>query len=534
MSYRDLSPQAFEALTRAHFRRVTLSRRQALIGAGAALGAFGLPNLALAQPTPGGVLRVGRADEPDLLDPHNTSLAVSSMTMDLIFEPLARRDVDANIIPGLAESWEFTNENKTLVFNLKPGALFHDGTPMDAEAVAWTAMRHIDPDRASQSRHFLGPLERVEVIDATTVAYHYTDPFVPVWVGLTLGYCAPMPRGPVEELGDRFGRQPVGGGPFRFVSWSPDRGIRLERNAEYGPVGPPPALDAVEFLHYPEDSTRLAAFDTGEINAIFFASSVPIDAVRRLRNDPDANLMQRPAQMMRALTFNQSRAPFDNPRVRQAIAHAVDPEAVVAFALDGNAQVATSMLASQIPGHDPEAGPTHGQAYDPARAREILAEEGLGDGFTCSMICDDVAVIRRTAEVIQAQLAEVGVTLTIDSMPLAQRVAVSAQGEHDMLIATYSFSEADIVFVALHSTGALNRMFVDDPWLDEMTARQRVTADPEARQQMLDEIQAHVLREAYWKPLFEPLNFALAAPEVGNAELSAGGILIVQDLYLQS
>lgn len=525
MSLRDLSPEAFDSLTRETVRRFAISRRRMMLGSAALAAGLGLPRIGFGQePQPGGVMRVGRAEEPDTLDPHNTTLSVSSMTMDLIYEPLARLDYDNNLVPGLAESWEFTNENRTLVFTLKPGALFHDGTPMDAEAVAWTVARHIDPDNASPSMFFLGPIEGAEVIDDLTVAYHYSDPFVPVWVGLTLGYCAPISPAAVEALGDRFGREPVGGGPFRFVSWSPDRGLRMERNEDYGPINPPPALDAVEFTHYPEDSTRIAAFETGEINAIFHGSSVPLDAVRRLRGNPDLELIERPAQMMRALVFNQSREPFDNPEVRKAFAHAVDIDRIIAFALDGQAARAVSPIASAIPGFNPDVEAA-GYAYDPDRAREILEAEGYGDGLSVTLLCNDTAVIRRTAEVVQAQLGEIGVEVTIESMPIAQWSAVSSQGNHDMVISTYSYPDADVVFTALHSTGSLTRTFADNPELDALIAEQRITVDEDARQALLDEIQTIVVSEAYWKPLFEPLNFAVIDTEIQGAILTGNGII---------
>ena len=276
----------------------------------------------------------------------------------------------------------------------------------------------MSPATASPSAFFLGPIERTEVINPTTVAYHYKEPFVPIWVGLTLGYTAPLSRKAVEALGDRFGRQPIGAGPFRFVSWSPDRGIRFERYKDYK-VGPMPNIDAVEFLHYPEDATRLAALETGEINAIYSGQSVPLDAVRRLKGRDDITLIQRPAQMMRALAFNQKLAPTNNPDVRKALCHAVDPQRVVAFALDNNAKAATAPLPSTIKGFSEKAA-SKGYPFAPDKARAMLAAAGHGNGLQLKMIVNDTPPIRRTAEIIQAQLRDVGVTVTVESMPIGQ------------------------------------------------------------------------------------------------------------------
>ncbi|WP_417584651.1 ABC transporter substrate-binding protein [Pelagibacterium sp.] len=534
MSLTKLSPKEFDALARDYAKRFSISRRGFLAGS-AAMGAaagIGLPGIALAQEATG-ILRVGRAQEPDTLDPHRTTLSVSSTTMDLIYEPLARRDYDGNVVPGLAESWEFSNENRTLTFKLKPGAVFHDGTPCDAEAVAWTVARHLDPEAASPSAFFLGPLERAEAIDAQTVAYHFTEPFVPVWVGLTLGYSAPISPTAVEALGDDFGRQPVGSGPFKFVSWSTDRGIRLDGFAGYEAIATPPRIEALEFIHYPEDSTRIAAFETGEINAIYTSGAVPLDAVRRLRQNPDATVIERPAQMMRALVFNQQRTPFDNADVRKAFAHAIDIERLIAFALDGNAVPAYSPISSAISGYSP-ATAEQGYGYDPEAARQLLADAGHGDGLSVTLVANDTPIIRRTAEIIQAQLAEIGVEILIETLPIAQWSAQTALGEQDMVISTYSYSDADIVYPVLHTTGALERTFHENGELDAMIEEQRITVDPDARQEILDAIQELVVSQAYWKPLFEPLNFAIVANNVIDAQMNTAGELRPDLLAVES
>jgi peptide/nickel transport system substrate-binding protein len=530
MQLSDLSPAEFDKLTQDHLRQQMISRRGVLLGGAAASAAAMLGTPAFAQAKKGGTFRVGRSEEPDTLDPHKTTLSISSMTMQSIYEPLARRDVNGNVVPALAERWEFSNGNKTVTFFLKPGGTFHDGTPVDAEAVAWTVARHTSPATASPSAFFLGPIERAEVVNPTTVAYHYKEPFVAIWVGLTLGYCAPISKKAVETLGDRFGRQPVGAGPFRFVSWSPDRGIRLERYKDYK-YGPTPNIDAVEFLHYPEDATRLAALETGEINAIYSGQSVPLDAIRRVRGRDNVVLIQRPAQMMRALAFNQKLAPTNNPDVRKALCHAVDPQRVVAFALDNNAKVATAPLPSTIKGFSEAAG-SKGYPFDPAKARAMLAAAGVGSGLTLKMIVNDTPPIRRTAEIIQAQLKDVGVTVTVESMPIGQWSVISKKGEHHLAISTYSYPDPDIVFPVFHSTGALNRTFQDSKELDTLIEQQRISFNETERQRLLDRIQETIIADAYWKPLFEPLNFALVDKSVQGAAMNTEGDILSPSISL--
>ena len=385
MSLEDLSPRRFMALTEAYARRHTLSRRATLAGLAAAAVA---PRMALAQtPKRGGTLRVGRVEEPDTLDPHKTSLSVANATMSMIYEPLARRDADGKVAPGVAEAWEFRDNNRTVVFHLRKGVTFHDGSPCDAAACAFTVNRMLDKATASPTVFLLGPIDGVEVIDPLTVAYKFKQPFVPMWVGLTLAYCGILPPDAVQKLGTGFGRSPVGAGPFRFVSWSPDGGIRFARNDAYT-CGPVAWLDGVQLTQYPEDATRVAALQSGEINAMFTGQSVPLDRVRSLRGDSDVRLEQRVSQSTRALCFNQSLKPMDDLRVRQAICHGVDAARVVALALDGNASVAYGGLASAIPGYDKHVEDL-AYRYDPAKAKELLAAAGINAGTELKLICNN-------------------------------------------------------------------------------------------------------------------------------------------------
>src|SRR5690606_29804694 len=167
----------------AHARNWARSNRRGFlrgIGAGAAAaamlpGAFGA-GAAFAQQA-GGTLRIARGQESDTLDPHKTSLLVAHEIAWQIYDSLIYLDEAGTVYPGLALSWEFSNENKTVTFKLRPGVTFHDGTPFNAEAVAKTVARHQAPETASPNAFLLGPLEKVEAIDDLTVAYHYTSPF---------------------------------------------------------------------------------------------------------------------------------------------------------------------------------------------------------------------------------------------------------------------------------------------------------------------------------------------------------------------
>jgi peptide/nickel transport system substrate-binding protein len=162
----------------------------------------------------------------------------------------------------------------------------------------------------------------------------------------------------------------------------------------------------------------------------------------------------------------------------------------------------------------------------------MLAAAGVGSGLTLKMIVNDTPPIRRTAEIIQAQLKDVGVTVTVESMPIGQWSVISKKGEHHLAISTYSYPDADIVFPVFHSTGALNRTFQDSKELDTLIEQQRVAFDEGERQRILDRIQETIIADAYWKPLFEPLNFALVDKSVQGAAMNTEGDIMSPTISL--
>ena len=526
-----LAARRFQALTEAYLGRHLASRR-GLLGSLAAAAALGIRPAQAQAPRRGGVLRLGRAEEPDTFDPHKAISAIGSATMLMFLEPPARIDGQGKLVPGFAESWEFADQNRTIIFHLRREATFHDGTAADAAAVVYTVRRHLDPATASPTRSLLGSLQQADALDAWTVAYHYKEPFVPVWLGLTSAYCGIISPTATEAAKGQIGRRPVGSGPFRFRSWTPDAGLRVERFEGYKPR-PAALVDAIESVQYPEDGTRLAALESGEISGVYFGQSVPPDRVRGLRGRSDINLLSNSAQSMRAIAFNQSRPPMNDPKVRQALSHAVDAAKVIALGLDGNAKVALGPLASTITGASSMVE-QWGYRPDQARARQLLAEAGAGAGLTLRMLTNDSPAIRRTAEVVAAQLQEVGVTLATQSVPLAEWVALSKRGDQHLTYTTYSYSDADVLYLYFHSSGSLNRNFTENTELDEMLAAQRIEFDPAKRQALLDRIQETVVKGAYWIPLFEPLSFAAFAPSVHGAALRVDGDIDFTTVWLDA
>jgi ABC-type transport system substrate-binding protein len=221
---------------------------------------------------------------------------------------------------------------------------------------------------------------------------------------------------------------------------------------------------------------------------------------------------------------------MDNPKVRQAIAHAVNPEMIVAIALNNTAVVAKSPLPSSVLGQV-NVTDEFGFGHDPEKARALLKEEGV-EGLKINMLCNDTAPIRRTAEVIQQQLNEVGIELALNIMPTGQYAVEMRKGEQDLTLATYTYAEADVLYLFFEKSSALNTSFHKDDELNEMVVAQRREVDWDKRKAILADIQKRIVENVYWLPLFEPNYFAAVTAEVQDARLAADGEIQPQTIWL--
>ncbi|MEQ9815291.1 MAG: ABC transporter substrate-binding protein, partial [Azospirillaceae bacterium] len=519
-----------------------LSRRNLLRTGGTFAAAAALMtdpfHQALAQ-NRGGHLIIGRSQGSDTMDNQKAALVASSEVQAHIYDPLAVIDPRTGVVhPSLAVSWEFVNDNRSIVFNLRPGVTFHDGTPFNAQAVEATVRRHLDPATGSPTRFILGPIESAVAEDEMTVIYNYTQPYVAVWVGFLIPYASPHSPTAVERYGDDFGRNPVGTGPFRFVSWDANDVITLERNPDRDWASPayenPGAawIDSAEYRTIPEAQTRVASLISGEIDLIAGSNAVPLESIRQLESTPGLRVVSQPALGSHGVVFSQNRPPMDDVRVRRAISHALEREKVLVFALDGNGQVATSPLASSYAQYDP-ATAEYGHSYDPDAARALLAEAGHGEGLQLTMLTLDSEIPRTLAEVLQGDLAAVGVELEIVSLPNAEYGAVRNQGEYDLVYMSYSYSDADIVNFLFAHGSALNLGNVENERLDQLVREQRTEFDPERRREMIHEVQRITVGEAYWLPVIEA-NIVAAMRDTVSINMTAAGTLILNDVQMES
>jgi ABC-type transport system substrate-binding protein len=365
-------------------------------------------------PRHGGVLRFALRGEPSTLDPHRGGSGTDHMSLYPLYDTLVRFDANLNPQPGLAESWE-TPDPKTIVFTLRKNVKFHDGTPFNAEAVKYNITRA--QDKAMPVATELTAIEAVEVVDPSRVRLRLKHPDASLILTFTDRAGMMVSPTAAEKLGERFGRNPVGAGEFRFVKWTPGDSVRVERFADFWEK-PRPFLDGLELKIMPDGATRLAALRSGQVD---FIMEIPQQDFEGVKGERGLRTYERISLAYWRIFLNMAKAPLDKKAAREAINLALDRDAFVRSIAFGLGEAHATPFPSVHWASHPAMKPF---PYDPARARAKLAEAGLPNGFTFDMVLEAAPEHVRRAEVIQAQLAQVGIKVDLKPMELVKGVSM--------------------------------------------------------------------------------------------------------------
>ncbi len=373
------------------------------------------------EPVYGGVLRYpGASRSFDNMDPAFSVETGFREPMFAIFDNIVRLESDGTVKPQLAESWDVSNNGKTITFHIRKGMKFHDGTTLDAGAIKWNFDRFLDPDVGSvRKKELVPPLESVELVDDYTLRMQLETPSRGFLALLTQRHGSIASPTAVEKLdsyaehtGD-FGANPVGAGPFKFKEWLVDRRIVVERFDGYWDKGKP-YLDGVDFPIVGDWAIQFAMLRTGEIDMMM--EMRPGDVILAERN-PSIRVIEQKGTRVRYILFQTDEEPWNNKALREAFAYAIDRETAVDVLYRGMATPAYIPI-----------GPVYGEWFDPTikvheyspeKAREKLAEAGYADGFTYKHRCKMQALESDWCEFVQSMLGDVGIKAEIVGTPSA-------------------------------------------------------------------------------------------------------------------
>ena len=355
-------------------------------------------------------ITVGMQLESPHLDPTSAAAgAIDSVLYSNVFEGLTRFGSDGSVNPGLAKSWEISEDGLTYTFTLHSGVTFHDGTTMDSEDVKFSLDRARAEDSANAQKGLFANIAFVDVIDPLTVKVTLSTPTGNFLFNMAWGDAVIVAPESIEGIK----QTPIGTGAFRFDNWVQGDSISLVRNADYW--GTPAKLEKATFKFISDPTAAFAAMMAEDVDA--FTGFPAPENLPQFDADPRFNVLVGSTEGETILSTNNKMPPFDNPKVRAAVAHAIDRQAIIDGAMFGYGTPIGSHFAPHNPAYVDLTG---NSSYDPAKAKALLAEAGMADGFKTTLKLPPPSYARRGGEIIAAQLREVGIETEISNLEWAQ------------------------------------------------------------------------------------------------------------------
>ncbi len=399
--------------------------RTTLLLAACALGACSQP-----QRDPN-TARIGIALEPPNLDPTaGAAAAIDEVVYANIFEGLTRIDENGNVLPSLAARWDVSEDRLIYTFYLKSDVRFHDGSSFDAADVKYSLDRARGPASTNAQKALFEPISDVAVIDQATVRVTLSRPVSDFL--FNMGWGDAVIVGP--ESAATNASKPVGTGPYKFSRWLKGTQIELVRNADYSPIAGAKPLDKIVFLVIPDASAAYAALLAGDVHS--FPNFPAPELLPQIEGDPRFEIAIGTTEGETILAINNTRPPFDDVRVRRAIAHAINRKALI----DGVGQGYGTPIGSHFAPHNKAYVDLTGRyPYDAARARTLLTEAGHAGGIRASLKLPPVVYARRGGEIIAAELRAIGIEAKIENIEWAQWLdQVFTRGDFDLTIVSHT------------------------------------------------------------------------------------------------
>lgn len=484
------------------------------------------------------ILVFARGGDSTSLDFASNSDGEASRVTKNIFDSLLDYERDSfEVVPNLAKDWEIEDDGKRYIFYLEEGVKFHDGTDFNAEAVKINFERWADPEHeyafiddgytyALYGTMFGGykgdeghVIEEINVLGDYEVEFVLKEPLGFFLQNMAMHYFAITSPAALEEYGPAINENPVGTGPFKFVSWTKDDRIVLEKFEDYRIDGLP-KLDQVIYQVIPDNAARLIALRSGEVDVI---DDVNPDDAATIEAEDGLELHVRGANNVGFLGFNVEKEPLDNKDVRQAINYAVDTQSIVDALYAGYAEQSVNLIPPNYLGHNDELEP---YAYDPDKAKELLAKAGLEDGFEIDLWVMPVSRPympdpEKVAEIVQNNLADVGITVKIVREEWAPYLEKTSNGDQELYLLGWSGSNGDPDYFfssLLHgdAIGGENRSFWENEKVNDLLDQAQVSVDQDERADLYKEAQVIIQEEAPMVNLVHSTPLVAARSEVKN------------------
>ena len=430
----------------------------------------------------------------DSLHPYAYTSSPQYSIWQHMIEPLVEVDYGKKQYRGvLAESWEF-HGNKW-VFRLRKGVRFHDGTPFIAKDVIHSIQR-IKSDKQSMQAPGLLDVTEMQALDDHTVVFMTEVPNAVLLDRLDNRFM--ISKAAADMHGDQADQNPLGTGPYKFVSWQRDGNLVLTRNDDYW--GAKPAIKEIVVKRVKEDAGRVAGLLAGQGDVI---NNVPVEELSRFEKHPRVRAEKAEGLRMYFLAMNVTYKPFDNKLVRQAFNYAVDPTAIIKHIYEGNGFVMNGPTGSNVIGYDPK---IKRYPYNPKKAKELLAKAGFGDGLEVKLYFspDRYPKAREVCQVIADQLAKAGVRTELVSQEFV--IFWGKEGVNGGKLPFYYVGrpaiDADTVYDQYFRSGKSKRIEYKNPDLDKIIDEEQKTGDQKKRVALLQQAGRIIMEDAPFVPLY--------------------------------
>lgn len=479
--------------------------------------------------TSGGTLTIARPTDAVGLDPKVETTSPGNWVMSNIYENLVKLDTDLTFQPALAESWEQVEPDRWR-FNLRQGVKFHDGTDFTAEAVKFSIERQKDPDNPGRSASNLRPIVAVEVVDDVTVDIVTDGEYGPLLNIISLVYATGIVSpAAVEQYGEDFTLNPVGTGPFQFVEWKTNDQIVIERFDDYW--GDPAPLERIIYRVIPEESARMLALETGEVQMVMAPAPSQLEL---FRDNPDFTIHETPGVRVIFFGISTNHPPLDDVRVRQALNYGFDRQSVLDNIVEGAGYLPEAYISPPIFGFNDVSA---NFVYDPEKAASLLDEAGWtdsdGDGIR-DKDGEKLSLLHysprgrylkdaEVGEAFQAAMRELGVEINLEVLEWGTLFEKLRQSDMESDLTTVGWStatgDADYTLGPLFGSNSIppdgwNFMNYQNEELDALLAQAGTSTDQAERSDLYAQALSILAEDAVVVPVFNTKETILTSADV--------------------
>ena len=464
-------------------------------------------------------ITIGIDSDAVALDPFRVNDTLTMSILSNVYEPLVRMTTDSEIVPALASKWTVSDDGLEYTFTIHTDATFHNGDPITAEDVKYSL------EMAKESAYtspYMGVIDTVEVVDDETVKVTLQYAYAP-FLSLCTAFSYVVSEDFYTDDGDKQSKEPIGSGPYKFVSWA--QGDKIEFEAYDGYYGGEASIKNLTYKIIGNSTTAALALETGDIDINENVGSADIAS---FEDKEGITLLQQPSTAFYFIGMNTKVDKLSDVKVRQAIAKSINRQNMIDGALDGYGEPTTTFIAEGLPGYTEGFDPL---PYDVDAAKELMAEAGYADGFDLTISVPEERSAQ--AQLVQADLAQIGINVTIDLIETGAFWDALENGDYEMMIMGWSYvvMDPDVGYYSLYKKDDISGNYTGfgNEETDGLLQQGRVSSDEAERAEIYAELEEIVMTEAPYVPLYWRVDAIAFNSDLEGVEIPPCGLYYVYD-----